>query len=61
MTEFDGSPAAVLKMKELWYYIKESFRDCEDYIKDIRKAKNAAEYRAAVNVLFSNCDVKQAE
>ena len=57
-TEFNGSPAAVLKMKELWYYIKESFRDCEDYIKDIRKAKNAAEYRAAVNVLFSNCDVK---
>ena len=57
-TEFNGSPAAVLKMKELWYYIKESFRDCEACIKDIRKAKNAAEYRAAVNVLFSDCDVK---
>lgn len=56
--EFNGSPTAVLKMKELWYYIKESFEDCEDYIKDIRKAKNVAEYRAAVNVLFSNCDVK---
>ena len=58
LTEFNGSPAAVLKMKELWYYIKESFRDCEDYIKDIRKAKNAAEYRAAVNVLFSLRDRK---
>ena len=57
-TEFNGSPTAVLKMKELWYYMKESFEGCEDYIKDIRKAKNAAEYRAAVNVLFSNCDVK---
>ena len=45
-------------MKELWYYIKESFEDCEACIKDIRKAKNAVEYRAAVNVLFSNCDVK---
>ena len=61
LAEFNGSPAAVLKMKELWYYIKESFETCEDYIKDIRKAKNDAEYRAAVNVLFSNCDVKQAE
>lgn len=59
--EFNGSPASVLKMKELWYYIKESFENSEDYIKDIRKARNAAEYRAAVNVLFSNCDVKQDE
>ena len=60
LEEFNGSTASVLKMKELWYYIKESFENSEDYIKDIRKAKNAAEYRAAVNVLFSNCDVKKA-
>ena len=61
LEEFNGSTASVLKMKELWYYIKESFENSEDYIKDIRKAKNAAEYRAAVNVLFSNCDVKHPE
>ena len=58
LEEFNGSPVAVLKMKELWYYIKESFEHYEDYIKMIQKAKNVAEYRAAVNVLFSNCDVK---
>ena len=58
LEEFNGSPVAVLKMKELWYYIKESFERYEDYIKMIQKAKDAAEYRAAVNVIFSNCYVK---
>lgn len=60
LEEFNGSAAAVLKMKELWFYIKESFENADNYIKDIKKAKGAAEYKAAVNVLFSNCDVKQS-
>lgn len=57
--EFNGSRTAVLKMKELWSYLKESFEYCENYVKEIKKAKGIAEYRAAVNVLFSNCEVKR--
>lgn len=49
---------AVLKMKELWSYLMNSFGGAERYVKDIKKAKNAAEYRSVVNVLFSNCDLK---
>lgn len=58
LEEFGGGSACVLKMKEIWSYIKESFKDSEVYMKDIRKAKGAAEYRAAANVIFSNCDVR---
>ncbi len=61
LEEFNGGPAAVLKMKELWYYIQECFENSENYISNIRKAKGIAEYRAAVNVLFSNCEVRKQE
>ena len=61
LEELNGSPAAVLKMKELWYYVKDSFENAEDYIGNIKKSRGIAEYRAAVNVLFSNCEVKKSE
>ena len=32
-------------------------RGSEGYVKDIRKAKGVAEYKAAVNVLLFNCKV----
>lgn len=47
---------AMLKLKEIWVYLGESFKDDDGFLKDIRKAKNASEYKAAVNVLFSNVD-----
>lgn len=58
LEEFNGAAPAVLKMKELWYYIQESFEDCDSYVKNIRKSKGTAEYRSAVNVLLSNCKVR---
>lgn len=54
LEEFDGKMPAVLKMKELWFYMKESFENSDHFVKDIKKAKGIAEYKAAVNVLFSN-------
>ena len=57
LEEFNGGAAAVLKLKEIWFYLQDSFKDCEAYVKDIKKAKGVAEYRAAVNVLLSNCKV----
>ena len=58
LEEFNGGAPAVLKMKELWYYIQESFEDYDSYVKNIRKSKGIAEYRSAVNVLLSNCKVR---
>lgn len=58
LEEFNGSSTAILKMKELWFYVKESFEDSEHFLKDIKKAKGVAEYKAAVNVIFSNCGIK---
>lgn len=55
LDEFNGGAAAVLKLKELWFYLQDSFEGSEGYVKDIRKAKGVAEYKAAVNVLCSNC------
>lgn len=49
---------AMLKMKELWSYLHESFEGGEKFLKEIKKARQAAEYKAAVNVLFSNCSVR---
>lgn len=49
---------AVLKMKELWSYLGTSFLDEGNYLKELRKAKDGAEYRAAVNVIFSACSFK---
>lgn len=47
---------AVLKLKEIWSHLGASFVDKGGFLKEVRKAKNAAEYKAYVNVLFSNCD-----
>lgn len=49
---------AMLKLKEIWAYLGSSFKEAEPYLKEIRKAKNTAEYKASMNVLFSNCDFR---
>lgn len=50
---------ATLKLKEIWSYVKELFQAEEGFEKEIRKAKNASEYKAAMNVIFSNFDLKE--
>lgn len=57
LEEFNGGAAAVLKLKEIWFYLQDSFEGSEAYVKDIKKAKGVAEYRAAVNVLLFNSKV----
>lgn len=63
----------LFKMKELWNYMQYLFvtreflsGEAEDnntialkYIKKIRKAQRAAEYEAAVNGLFGECDIRE--
>ncbi|MCR5008661.1 MAG: tRNA-dihydrouridine synthase family protein [Oribacterium sp.] len=51
-----GSDANLLyKVKEYWSWLSRSFTDSERYMKDIRKAKNLPEYKAAVRNLMANC------
>jgi len=57
LEEFNGGAAAVLKLKEIWFYLQDSFEGSEAYVKDIKKAKGVAEYKAAVNVLLFNSKV----
>lgn len=41
------------KMKELWFYMAKTFCDCEKPLKQIKKSKNMADYKAAVDMIFS--------
>lgn len=49
----------IMHMKELWYYLGESFEGAERQLKAIKKAQTAADYLSAVNVLFANCPLKE--
>ena len=44
---------AICKLKEVWVYMSDMFRDIDSPLKDLRKSKIAAEYKAAVNEIFS--------
>lgn len=50
-----GDKNTLFKMKELWNYMQFMFGDREKCMKKIRKAKGAAEYESAVNMLFVPC------
>ena len=53
MSDMDEWPNVIGKMKELWYYMGPLFADGGRELKKIRKARQEAEYRAAVDMLFS--------
>ena len=46
------------KMKEMWYYMSQSYENSDAYIKNILKSKSFAQYQAAVNTLEGNCELK---
>ena len=47
-----GQTPLLGKMKELWFYMGQNFRDADRFLKDIKKAKSEIQYRAAVRTLF---------
>lgn len=53
-----GDIPVLFKMKELWLYMVTSFADSEKYAKKIKKAKNLKDYETAVNVLFSEAELR---
>ncbi|MDO5132849.1 MAG: tRNA-dihydrouridine synthase family protein [Eubacteriales bacterium] len=48
-----GQAPLIGKMKELWFYMGNNFRDADRSLKEIRKAKNIVSYQAAVRTLFA--------
>ena len=53
--EMGSDKNLLFKMKEYWNWLSKSFSGSERYMKDIRKAKSLAEYRASVRNLMANC------
>lgn len=47
----------IMHMKELWFYLGSSFENAERPLKGIKKAQSLSDYRAAVEALFSNCEL----
>ena len=56
---YTQTTAAVLRMKELWFYFENLFENSAKPAKAIKKAKNAAEYEKAAAALFSACDTRE--
>ena len=47
---------AVVKMKELWWYLGKNFKNSEEYLTQIRKSQTIREYRMAVECLLKECE-----
>ncbi|MDD6797515.1 MAG: tRNA-dihydrouridine synthase family protein [Clostridia bacterium] len=50
-----GDRNVLFKMKELWYYMIQSFENGERYYKKIRKTQRKCDYESIVNELFTKC------
>lgn len=50
---------AVVKMKELWWYLGKSFKNSEEYLTQIRKSQTVQEYQKAVEHIFKECTYLQ--
>ena len=55
---YTQTTAAVLRMKELWFYFGNLFENSEKLQKSIKKAKNAEEFERAAVALFCSCEVR---
>lgn len=49
---FKGDKNALFKMKEIWYYMGNLFKECDKSLKRIKKAQKFSEYEDAVATLF---------
>ncbi len=53
-----GDRNVLFKMKELWYYLAQSFEGGEKQLKKIKKADNLMAYNEAVHQLFQEVNLK---
>ena len=53
-----GETPVLYKLKDLWTYLSQSFTNPDKYLKKIRKANRFADYKAAVDSLFREQELK---
>lgn len=53
-----GDNSTLHRMRELWNYMAESFRDTEELLRAVRKARSCAEYEQAVGKFFARAERK---
>lgn len=54
---YSGEKNVLFRVKELWCYMVCLFLESDKYKKKIMKSKNLREYEAAVNSIFSECEM----
>lgn len=54
---YHDDKTVMFKMKELWSYEADLFKDSAKYAKRIRKSEKISDYLNAVNALFNECDI----
>lgn len=52
-----GDRNVLFKMKEVWFYMGQSFVDADKYLKEIRKVNRLSEYLSIVERLFGKCEL----
>ena len=53
-----GDRNVLFKMKEVWFYLGQSFDGADKYLKEIRKTNKFSEYQSTVESLFVKCELK---
>lgn len=57
LSTFTSETDVMMHMKEIWFYLKNSFYEPERHIKKILKSKTPQEYKIAVKELFRELDL----
>lgn len=53
-----GDRNVLFKMKEIWFYLGQSFDGADKFLKEIRKTNKFSEYQSTVESLFAKCELK---
>ena len=56
---FSSRRNAMLRMKELWWYMSDLFEESEGHIKRIKKATDTRDFELAVEAMFRDLELKK--
>ena len=56
--DFSGDTAVLHHMRELWSYLSGSFRDTDDFLRAVRKARSCREYEQGVRQFFAQAELR---
>ena len=56
--DYGGDTSVLHRMRELWNYLENSFRDTEKFLRSVRKARSCAEYEQIVRQFFDRAEMQ---